>query len=68
MTMPPSRRWSRQPSATSERAIAVTKPGRAPSMARPLRWQRSSAISAEMKGGRQTGRKLAVSLTVARQE
>ena len=37
-------------------------------MARPLRWQRSSGASALMNFGRHSGRKLALSLTVARQE
>ena len=36
-------------------------------MATPFRWQRSSAASLLMKGGRQSGAKLWVSLTVARQ-
>jgi hypothetical protein len=34
----------------------------------PLRWQRSSGTSALMKSGRYSGRKLPLSLTVARQE
>src|SRR5262249_32240773 len=66
--MPPSRRRSRQPSATSERLTALTNAGRAPSIARPFRWHRSSGTRAERKLGRHSGRKLAVSLMVARQQ
>ena len=67
MTRPPSRRCSRQPSATLVAATQVAKAGRPSRIAKPFRWQRSSAASRSMKGGRQSGAKLARSAMVARQ-
>ena len=57
-TVPVSLRAARQPPGSSVRAITVTNAGRPSRTARPLRWQRSSAASAEMKGGRHRGTKL----------
>ena len=59
---------SRQPPAVSERAITVTNAGVPSRMARPLRWQRSSAASWEMNGGRQRGTKLYAGSRPARHE
>ena len=49
---------ARQPPAVSVSPRAVTYRGRPSTMARPLRWQRSSAARAVMNGGRQRGTKL----------
>ena len=52
----------------ANRETAVTKAGAPLSMARPLRWQRSSAASFVTNGGCHRGTKLWRSLIVARQE
>ena len=76
---PPSGRWrrrsgsrcapcsARQPCGVSVSARAVTYFGAPSAMARPLRWQRSSAASAVMNGGRQRGTKLCRPSSVHRQ-
>src|SRR5690606_2448301 len=68
ITTPPSRRRSRQPSTVSLRQTAVTYFGRPCTIARPLRWQRSSGASLLMNFGFQIALKLWVGLSSARQE
>ena len=55
---PPWGLSARQPPAVSVSPRAVTYLGRPSTMARPFRWQRSSAARAVMNGGRQRGTKL----------
>ena len=57
-TAPLSLRACRQPPGSSLGAITVTYAGGPSRIARPLRWQRSSAASRETNGGRQRGTKL----------
>ena len=52
--MPPSARRARQPPITSLRLVAVTQAASPSLTARPLRWQRSSAASLEIKDGFQS--------------
>ena len=66
--MPPLFLFSRQPPAVSVSPSAVTHRGRPSTTHRPLRWQRSSGVSAEMNFGRQVGAKLWSGSCVARHE
>ena len=68
MTTPPSWRRSRQPSTASLLHTAVTYFGSPSTIARPLRWQRSSGASLLMNFGFQIALKLCVWLSSARQE
>src|SRR5262249_32660148 len=60
--------FARQPAGVSVSASALTYLGLPSCIARPLRWQRSSAARAEMNGGCQRGTKLYLGSSVERQE